>query len=71
MVETDNLPDIPIEHAENLDISSITTPVKVQALVEALKESNYDSKEIEYLANGFSQGFDIGYTGPKERESFT
>ena len=31
--------------------------------------SNYDVQEIEYLVKGFTTGFDIGYNGPKLRQS--
>ena len=31
-------------------------------------ESNYDEKEINFLQQGFSTGFEIGYEGSKERQ---
>ena len=34
-----------------------------------LKDAQYDTTEIEFLHQGFSQGFDIGYDGPKDRRS--
>ena len=44
-------------------------PVNVEVLEAELKAANYDHNEIEYLCQGFRQGFHIGYTGPKERKS--
>ena len=44
-------------------------PVKADQLVSALIQSNYDSKEIRFLKEGFTNGFDIGYNGPKVRQS--
>ena len=34
-----------------------------------LRSAGYDSKEIQFLENGFTLGFDIGYEGPQERQS--
>ena len=45
------------------------TPINVNVLVPELNESGYDMKEIEYLKQGFSEGFDIGYKGPLNRQS--
>ena len=58
-----------MDMTRNFDLSNIVTPVKVGNLVKALREANYDEKEIAYLDAGFSQGFDIGYKGPKNRQS--
>ena len=33
-----------------------------------LIESNYDSTETNFLIEGFSTGFDIGYEGPEIRQ---
>ena len=38
-------------------------------LVKALEESGYDEHEIEYLKQGFTQGFDIGYKGKTDRRN--
>ena len=32
-----------------------------------LNEANYDKKKTEYLVQGFSEGFEIGYDGPTNR----
>ena len=55
--------------AENHNLTDIVTPVKVKELVSLLKETGYDNNEIEYLQQGFSHGFDIGYAGPLNRQS--
>ena len=39
--------------------------MNVEELVKLLKESKYDEKEIEFLREGFSEGFDLGYRGPE------
>ena len=44
----------------NLDFESIVTPVNVHVLNTILVESNYNSKETEFLVDGFTNGFDIG-----------
>ena len=46
----------------------ICTPINTQALARLLSESNYDKGASEYLIEGFSHGFDIGYRGPAERK---
>ena len=45
------------------------TPLNVTRFIELLKEIQYPEHEIEFLQKGFTQGFDIGYEGPKERQS--
>ena len=34
-----------------------------------LRRSEYIPSEIEYLEQGFTHGFDIGYRGPQKRQS--
>ena len=53
----------------NHDLKNIKTPVNVNRLQELLKETGYDVKESKFLVEGFSNGFDIGYQGPKLRKS--
>ena len=38
--------------------------MNVAELDRLLKLSNYDEKEIAFLTEGFSKGFDLGYRGP-------
>ena len=50
---------------ENLDLESIKTPVNVEVLRKLLRDSKYDKKESEFLLDGFTNGFSIGYCGPE------
>ena len=34
-----------------------------------MRKYNYDAAATKYLKEGFTNGFDIGYQGPKERKS--
>ena len=40
----------------------------MKVLKRLLTESNYDIEETNFLVNGFSNGFDIGYCGPWNRQ---
>ena len=53
----------------NKDLDSVVTLVKVDRLVELLKASSYPEHEIQFLEQGFRDGFDIGYKGPTCRQS--
>ena len=57
------------ENFSNLDLENIVTPLNVKLFEELLIESDYDIEERQFLVKGFSEGFDIGYTGPKARQS--
>ena len=50
---------------KNLDLLTVITPVKVNRFIQLLKESNYAESEIDFLQEGFTSGFDIGYEGPE------
>ena len=54
---------------ENYDLKDIVTPVRTHVLVRMLRQASYDPEEIKFLDQGFSQGFDIGYEGPDDRQS--
>ena len=58
-----------IDYCFNGDLESIVTPVKVNRLVELLNQANYPTEKVEFLPNGFVNGFDIGYEGPEHRQS--
>ena len=53
----------------NYDIENIITPLKIMKFEQILKEVGYPSDDAKFLVEGFSTGFDIGYTGPKMRQS--
>ena len=47
----------------NLNLTDILTPVKVDRFVDLLQKSNFDADKIEYLRNGFSEGFSLEFEG--------
>ena len=57
--------------AENFVLSNIVTPVKADIFVQLLEEAGYPQSKIETIHQGFTNGFDISYTGPKERQSYS
>ena len=52
----------------NLDLVNIVTLVKAQVLQAWLTELNYCPIEVEYLVKGFTEGFDLEYDGPWDRQ---
>lgn len=42
------------------------TPVDVNRYEQLLNESGYDQHKSAELVNGFTNGFDLGYRGPKD-----
>ena len=50
---------------ENFDLVSVKTPVNIQVFKKLLNLSNYDRQETEFLIDGFTNGFSIGYEGPE------
>lgn len=55
---------------ENYDLESIVTPVNAHQLEKLLHESNYDTEKTRFLVNGFRHGFELGYRGPAERQTY-
>ena len=51
-----------------MNITDIVTPIQVEELKKLLLESGYDRDKSNYLIQGFTDGFDIGYRGPKTRQ---
>ena len=45
------------------------TPIKVQQFRTLLQTSGYDRLKSDELIQGFTEGFDIGYWGPVERQN--
>ena len=43
------------------------TPVKVEKLRNMLEECNYQGSEKNFLCEGFTTGFELGYRGPANR----
>ena len=52
---------------ENFNLINIVTPVKAECFIKLLKKADYNPQEIQYLQEGFTEGF--GYTGPQARQS--
>ena len=50
---------------ENFDLENIITPVNVQVFEQLLTQAQYDPSEINYLVNGFTNGFSIEYKGDR------
>ena len=53
----------------NRDLDTICTPLDVNQYTQLLCETNFDPKEADFLIEGFTNGFNIGYNGPKTRQS--
>ena len=51
----------------NQDLMNIVTPINANRLKACLEEANYDQDKIDYLYQGFTNGFDFGYAGPCDR----
>ena len=58
-----------MEMYENLDLTSLVTPVDADVFEKLLIETHYDRKETEFVISGFWEGFDIQYRGPTNRQS--
>lgn len=50
----------------NFDIDAIVTPIDADILRTVLIQSNYDKEKLQFLYDGFTQGFRLGYEGPKD-----
>lgn len=52
-------------YAQNYDLDSVATPVRVEELRKLLLQTNYPQDKTNYLVEGFTHGFDIGFYGPR------
>ena len=52
-----------IKFCSNYDVTNVCTPVNPIKLGQLLRESNYDAEKTNYLVQGFTNGFDLGYRG--------
>ena len=50
------------------NLSGIVTLINAQVLEQMLIESNYDKTKTNKLVQGFTNGFDLGYRGPLQRQ---
>ena len=53
------------------DLEHVVTPINVSVLAQRLRETEYDQKETQFLIEGFSKGFDIGYNRPLKRKKLS
>ena len=58
----------PIDYFESYDLTNIVTPVNAKLLEAELLCAEFDREETNFLVQGFTHGFDIGYVGPKVRQ---
>ena len=52
---------------KNFDLKNVVTLINVDRLHQLLKKSNYDREETKFLVDGFTNGFDLGYAGNRNR----
>ena len=60
--------DSEIKYYKNHCLDEIVSPVDVNKLEELLNKVQYDLGEIQFLCDGFRNGFDLGYRGPTDRK---
>ena len=51
---------------ENYDLHSIVTPVNIERFHQLLIETGYNHDETQFVVDGFTNGFDIGYQGKED-----
>ena len=49
-----------------LDLTKVNTPVHTAMLARLLRDTNFDHTESEFLVDGFTNGFSLGYQGPQD-----
>ena len=55
----------------NYEWDKIITPIKVEEFHKLLKETGYQQQKIQFLCDGFTRGFDLGYRGSMERNNLS
>ena len=53
----------------NHDLTTVVTPVNVVRLKQLLEQTRYGEEETNFLVQGFTHGFSLGYQGPLQRKS--
>lgn len=48
-------------------MESVVTPINVVNFRKLLEDTNYDSIKTNFLVEGFTEGFRLGYEGPRNR----
>ena len=59
------------EYFTNYNLTDITTSINVNRLEQLLRESDYDQGKTDFLIDGFTNGFDIGYHGLVRRRNLS
>ena len=59
-----------VQQYENLDLEMTITPLNINKYEYLLKASGYNPEESQFLLNGFHHGFDFGYSGVENRQSY-
>ena len=57
-----------VHEGYNFDLHNLVTPVNAVVLHDLLLQAGYPAKDTEFLVDGFSKGFDLGYQGPTSRQ---
>ena len=57
----DVLPEI--LYYENFNMEDFVSLVKPKILEQMLKQADYDTDEMQFLVDGFTEGFSLGYQG--------
>ena len=60
-----------MQHYSSFNLENVITPVRVDVFEKLLRDSAYPDDEIDFLTQGFRNGFDIGYQGPENRKSLS
>ena len=48
---------------ENFNLTSVVTPINPMKFRDLLLQANYPKNKVDFLYEGFSKGFSIGYDG--------
>ena len=60
-----------MDHFENLDLRTISTPIKIDRLKAMLEVTGYDQRKTKFLIDGFTNGFDFHYEGSSKRSDLS
>ena len=58
-----------VDYFANGNLGDVVTPIQVGKFKQLLVEANYPEEKRNFRIEGFTSGFDIGYQGPKFRQS--
>ena len=58
--------DREILNFQKLDLDNIVTPIHAGIFANLLRETDYDSMEIDFIYSGFKEGFSLGYQADRK-----